>query len=168
LQDRQTPETEAELALHSAYADGLTYAGNLTLDEIEDQGTELGISICQDLAARKDFFLISDLAPPDYVTQLYHDDRALPDLWEKGPRVAEAIAFWQGMNDVYEFAICFETRAIYKDDSRRIRATVEKSLRQENLLDIWEEAKRVAINASPTPPPSGAKTPPEQRPAPDR
>ena len=162
LRQRPMPDGEGEVAVYEAYRDGLAYAGFLALADLEDQAKELGISMCRELAARDDFPLIGgDLSPVDFVDALYRDDRGLVEFWEKAPVLAEAAAFWQGMNDVYEFAVCFMNRATYQDDFRRIRATVEDSLRRERLLGVWKVATEIAY-AEFKPTPSGGRIIPPQ------
>jgi hypothetical protein len=142
---RPVPETDAEIAVHLAYAHGLRHASALQLNDIEDQGRELGFSIRRMLNRTKGFWRDHEgLDPAEFIFQLYRDDRILAELWQKAPRVAESLAFWQGMNDVYEFAVCFMTHAVYEDDFRNIRKAVTSSLKQHGLLRIWNMASEIA------------------------
>jgi hypothetical protein len=59
------------------------------------------------------------------------------------PEIVEAIAFWQGMNDVYQFAICFMTHAIFEDDFRKIRTQLEKSLKGLGLFETWRTTPKL-------------------------
>jgi hypothetical protein len=148
------PETDAEIAIHLAYIDGMKYACSLPLAQIERKGTELGISVCQQLVAKKWFGTVTDLSAHEFIEQCSQDERKLPEIWQQqdDPLIAEAVAFWQGINDVYEFAVCFATHAVYSDDYRHIRPAVEQSLARNGLLRAWNEQVDDILYAEFTPP----------------
>lgn len=142
------PRSDAEIALHLAYNQALFQAKGMEVAQVETIGRERGVDLCRRIEAMPYLVADSGLSSSEFVAQYAGYNRAtrrrLARLWKESPPLAEAISAWYALNDIYEFAMFFRSRTIYKDDARRIRARVGKSLKRAGLLGIWKKAAKLA------------------------